>query len=248
MMKGVKNRSARGACGFSMLDVKRLPSALLLWLFSLYEAVESGMQWPARLTIARVTMLSKPGEEINKPLGVRPITILSTLYRLWSRYRSLQVLKFLGQIVPPQIGGIASKLSADVLTAMVGDTVDDAHCNNNHCCGLVIDLQKCFNLVPRWPIGKLMEKLGIPVCYTDAHMAMLNNLCRHIEISGQIGDITPSTCGVPEGCAASVVCMCALTILAAHVMQSVSPTVSVSMFADNWAVITRTVHVLVAVI
>ena len=248
MMKGVKNRSARGACGFSMLDVKRLPSALLLWLFSLYEAVESGMQWPARLTIARVTMLSKPGEEINKPLGVRPITILSTLYRLWSRYRSLQVLKFLGQIVPPQIGGIASKLSADVLTAMVGDTVDDAHSNNNHCCGLVIDLQKCFNLVPRWPIGKLMKKLGIPPCYTDAHMAMLNNLCRHIEISGQIGDITPSTCGVPEGCAASVVCMCALTILAAHVMQSVSPTVSVSMFADNWAVITRTVHVLVAVI
>jgi hypothetical protein len=34
------------------------------------------------LTLARVAMLAKPGESVNKPLGVRPITILSVLYRL----------------------------------------------------------------------------------------------------------------------------------------------------------------------
>ena len=248
MMKGVKMNSSRGACGFSMSDVKRMPSALLLWLFKLYEAVEAGMKWPSRLTLARVAMLAKPGESVNKPLGVRPITILSVLYRLWSRFRSLQVLSFLGQSVPPQIGGIACKLSADNLSALVSDMVDVAHSSGQHLCGLVIDLQKCFNLVPRWILRQLMSKLGIPDEYTHAHVLMLQNLQRYIDIGGQIGEPVPSTCGIPEGCAASVSCMVALTVLAAHVMQQISPEVTVSMFADNWAVVVETVQMLVRVI
>lgn len=244
MMKGVKRRSSRGACGFSMLDVKRMPEVLLEWLFCLYRAVEGGMNWPQRLTLARVAMLAKPGESVHRPLGIRPITILSVLYRLWSRFRSLQVLEFLGRHVPPQVGGIASKLSADALSAWVGDIIDVAHSTNDHRCGLVIDLQKCFNLVPRWPLKQLLSRLGIPDEYISAHLAMLNHLNRHIEIAGQIGDVVPSTCGIPEGCAASVSCMVALTVLAANVMQRVCPTVQVSMFADNWAVITQAIQTL----
>ena len=248
MMKGVKCRSSRGACGFSMLDVKRMPEVLLEWLFCIYRAVETGMQWPQRLTLARVAMLAKPGESAHRPLGIRPITILSVLYRLWSRYRSLQVLEFLGQNIPPQVGGIASKLSADALSAWVGDIIDVAHSSNQHKCGLVIDLQKCFNLVPRWPLKQLLSQLGIPQEYSTAHLAMLANLNRHIEIAGQIGDEVPSTCGIPEGCAASVYCMVALTVLAANAMQKVCPSVQVSMFADNWAVITETIRTLQRVI
>ena len=248
MMRGVKCRSARGACGFSMMDVKRMPNVLLEWLFCIYKAVEDGMGWPKRLTLARVAMLAKPGESVNKPLGIRPITILSVLYRLWSRYRSLQVLEFLGQHVPPQVGGIASKISADILAAMVGDVVDVAHTTGEHRCGLVIDLQKCFNLVPRWPLQQLLSKLGVPQEYINAHMAMLHNLNRYIDIAGQIGDEVPSSCGVPEGCAASVTCMVAFTVLAAKVMQNVCPSVLVSMFADNWAVIAHAVQTLVQVI
>ena len=248
MMRGVKCRSSRGACGFSMLDVKRMPEVLLKWLFCLYRAVEGGMDWPRRLTLARVAMLAKPGESSHRPLGIRPITILSVLYRLWSRFRSLQVLEFLGQNVPPQVGGIASKLSADALSAWVGDIIDVAHHSDEHICGLVIDLQKCFNLVPRWPLRQLMLRLGIPLEYITAHLAMLDKLTRHIEIAGQIGNEVPSTCGIPEGCAASVSCMVALTVLAAHVMQQVSPTVQVSMFADNWAVITQAIQILQMVV
>lgn len=244
MLRGVKCRSSRGACGFSMLDLKRTPPKLLGWLFQIYAAVEAGAKWPERLTLARVVMLSKPGEPVHKPLGVRPITILSVLYRLWSRYRSLQVLTFLGQNVPPQIGGIASKLSADSLCAMVSDIIDDAHFSSAHVCGLVIDLQKCFNLVPRWPLKMLLTKLGLPQEYVTAHLAMLNNLDRYLDIAGQIGDIISSSNGVPEGCAMSVTCMVALTILASDVLQKVSDEVQVSMFADNWAVITQTVGVL----
>lgn len=133
-----------------MLDCPRL--CFNGYSFSIYKAVEQGNSWPTRLTTARVVMLAKPDEDVHRALSVRPITIISVLYRLWSRYRSLQVLKYLGELLPPEIGGIAARLSSDCMMAYTCDIIEDAIVSHQHCCGLVLDLQKCFNLIPirRW--------------------------------------------------------------------------------------------------
>ena len=94
-LKGINLRSARGACGFSPKDVTRMPDVLTEWLFKIFRKAENDCPWPDRMTTARVVMLSKPGEDNDKPLSCRSITVLSVLYRLWSRFRSLQVLEFL---------------------------------------------------------------------------------------------------------------------------------------------------------
>ena len=167
-----------------------MPDHLVEWLFELYRAIENGMQWPEKLTLARVAMLAKPGEENHRALSVRPIAIVNVLYRMWSRYRSLQVIQHLR----------AS------LTAYVCDLLEEAHHQSgNHCVGLVLDLQKCFNLIPRSTLAMLLEKLHLPSQYITAHQSMLRGLKRLVEIAGQVGDEQSSTCGVPEGCAFSVV-------------------------------------------
>ena len=76
---------------------------------------------------------------------------MSVLYRQWSRFRSLQLLEDLGSPLPPQVGGIACHLSSDMVMAWVSDILDDAFFSQNHKCGLILDLTKCFNLVPRKP-------------------------------------------------------------------------------------------------
>eukprot|EP00435_Cladocopium_sp_Y103_P054469 s515_g17.t1 len=243
-IKGVKTTSARGACAFSMKDMQRMPDHLLQWLFVMYEAFEKDTKWPKKLTLARVTMLAKPGEDCHRPLSVRPITILSVIYRLWSRYRSLQVIQHLGSSVPPQIGGIAARLSADCLTAYVCDLLEEAHDHGFHRCGLVLDLKKCFNLIPRSTLALLMDKLKLPYQYTRAHQNMLAGLERLVEIAGQVGDTQWSSCGVPEGCAYSVVSMVCMTILAAEVMGCRHTDIDVTMFADNWGLTTTTVELL----
>ena len=231
--KGVKLKSARGSCGFSMKDLQTMPDHLVERLFELYRAIENGMQWPEKLTLARVAMLAKPGEDNHGALSVRPITIVSVLYRMWSRYRSLQVIQHLGASVPAQIGGIATRLSADCLTANVSDLLEEAHQSGNHCVGLVLDLRKCFNLIPRSALAMLMEKLHLPSQYITAHQSMLRGLRRLVEIAGQVGDEQSSTCGVPEGCAFSVISMVTMTILAAEVMGCRQAGINVVMFADN---------------
>eukprot|EP00438_Fugacium_kawagutii_P005552 Skav232223 [mRNA] locus=scaffold286:146845:149106:+ [translate_table: standard] len=231
-----------------MQDCARLPHALLSWLFEFFEHIEKGLHWPSRLTTARVVMLAKPEEDVHKPLSVRPITIVSALYRLWSRFRSLQVLQYLGEQLPPQIGGIANRLSSDVMVAYTCDIIEDAMISQQHCCGLVLDLQKCFNLIPRRSLAMLMNAIGIHPDYVVAHQSMLQGLVRYIELAGQIGDPQQSTNGVPEGCSFSVVSMVVLTALAAKTMLSVDPEVVITMFADNWAVIAANVEQLTSVI
>ena len=122
-----------------------MPDVMVTWLFMMHKAIEEGMPWPKRLTLARVAMLAKPGEDNHRALAARPVTIVSVIYRLWSRFRSLQVIQHLGSCVPAQIGGIASRLSSDCLTAFVCDMLEEEYDSGNHRVGLVIDLQKCFN-------------------------------------------------------------------------------------------------------
>ena len=62
----------------------------------------------------------------------------------------------------------------------------------------------------------------------------MDGLHRLVEVAGQVGDEHFSTCGVPEGCAFSVVSMVTLTILAAEIMQDGNAGISIVMYADNW--------------
>ena len=119
-----------------------------------------------------------------------------------------------------------------MMMAWVTDLLDEGFSENIGRCGLIIDLTKCFNLIPREPLAKLMKKMGFPQQYVGAHQAILGDLRRLIDIAGQVGDECSSSVGVPEGCAFSVVSMVCLTALAAEVID-------VAMFADNWGVLTN---------
>ena len=214
---------------------------LINWLFKLYLLAEQGFGWPRQLALARVTMLAKPDSPLDNPNAVRPITIMSILYRQWSRIRSEQMLDFLGGLLPPQVGGIASHLSSDMMMAWVTDILDEGFGDNIGRCGLIVDLTKCFNLIPRLPLAKLMQKMGFPQQYVTAHQAILGDLRRLIDIAGQVGEECSSSVGVPEGCAMSVVCMVCLTAMAAEIIKNGDGNIDVAMFADNWGILTNNI-------
>lgn len=237
-------KSSRGACGLSVVDIRRFPAILVQWLFQIFRLAEQHGIWPSRLTAARVVMLAKPDAENNDPLGVRPITILSVLYRLWSTYRSQQILRFLGQHLQPQIGGIANRISSDSMATLVCDYIEQQFAEGESACGLVVDLVKCFNLIPRRCIHKMMTAIGIPEPIVKAHGALLEHLHRFIEIAGQTGSAIPSCRGVPEGCAFSVVTMTVLTVFAALELSREEEQLLLTMFADNWGLVTDEFEVL----
>ena len=209
MLKRVPKRSARGADAFTPAELKILPPDLKAWLFRMFDTIELTGQWPSRLTSAKVVMLSKGDSPATSPLDCRPITILSRLYRCWAKLRSEEVISQLVSVVHSGVSGAASGLSADMVIARTLIVVDEATEDGCEVFGLVVDLVKCFNRIPRIPLLVALMLMGIPVAYLRALEGMLDDVARYAELSHQIGQPIRSTCGFPRAVRSALLsCLC----------------------------------------
>ena len=100
-----------------------MPESFISLLFILFAAFETFASWPDLWMISRVICLPK-SDCPNDPLDIRPITILSRMYRQWSAYRSSQVLQHLKRLVPPQVSGAIGCVSANMLAALTMVTAE----------------------------------------------------------------------------------------------------------------------------
>ena len=229
-------KSARGACGFSAQELLLLPPRLESWLFQFFDLIENGKaEWPKFLNIARVILLGKDDKVPVSPMNVRPITILPRLYRSWARFRALQVIQHLNGLLPPEIATISAGVSADCICAFVLDKLESAIEDADSACGVIVDLVKCYNLVPRRPLLAACIKFGVPAKYLNALWSMWSQLHRHLEICGEISETCASYTGIPEGCCFSVACMTILSGAFHRFVQQRVPDIEAQTYADNWS-------------
>ena len=157
----------------------------------------------------------------------------------------MQVANHLLSMMPPTIGGATNGASADLISAFTMNAIDDAYETDQHKCGIVIDLAKCFNTIARYPILMLMKKLGMPAEYSNGLFMMLHHLSRYLEINAHIDLLVPSTTGIPEGDAFSVTLMTALTFWVYFYIEQYHD-VDAIFYVDNWSFIANDVESLVA--
>ena len=245
--RAVKKGSARGSCGYTPKELTLMPDSLTELLLQLLTNIEQAViNWPPSLMFARVVMLAKTDLPPTNPLHTRPITIISRLYRTWSRYRSFQIIAHIQSQLPPAIAGTAKGVSSEMLAAHVLCEVEQAHQDNDPRLGITVDLVKCYNRIPRRPVLAALATMGVPREYLTALDSVFQSLARYLEIGGQIGAPQRSTTGVPEGCCFSIVCMLALTAWTSAVIHSASPQTTCVAYADNWELIAETYHALLA--
>ena len=174
-LKGLKTKTARGGCGFTASEMAQFPPSLLLWLFRIFQKCESGARWPKNWVLARVSMLAKTPHP-QSPFDARPITVFSILYRQWARVRSKQILSHMTSYMPRQVAMATSRIPADVAAAYVALQVEKANNEGSLLAGLGIDLRRCFNTLPRWPLEMAMRRLGIPSQYIAGWTSMLKSM------------------------------------------------------------------------
>ena len=106
------------------------------------------VSWPSQLIDGKVVSLAKvpmPGS----PADFRPITVFSILYRVWSSFHSKHVLKQLDGLLPETLYGCRpGRYAAQVWSKLLW-TVEHAFQHEVDMTGLVADLQKAFNMIPR---------------------------------------------------------------------------------------------------
>ena len=236
-----KIKSARGIDGFSTMDLRKLPKCVWEVLAQLINHIESGNCWPEYWMTAKTLCLPKT-EGSASPLAIRPVTILSKIYRVWARIRGIEIAKHLADQVPPTIGGPCKGISADVIAMLSSDIIEEHLQGNSQLCGAVIDIVQCYNGIPRIPLRELLGRLGVSWEYIHAFMQMLEQMTMktRFEISGHLGPPSNTTTGIVEGCGVAVACMLAIAILCYRTIQEVNADLTTVMFADNWAIFHQT--------
>ena len=94
------------------------------------------------IPLPKVDHLPRPGDS-------RPITILPTVYRLWSRVVTNRILGYLGNILPPQITGMLPGRGAATASYDFQVLLEISKRRIQTLTGVTLDLRKCFNLIHR---------------------------------------------------------------------------------------------------
>lgn len=156
---------------------------------------------------------------------------------MWSRVRSLEVLQHIGSQLPPQVAATSGGVSADILAAFTAFEIENSMNSKHWICGLIVDLVKCYNLIPWVPCFKICDKLGIPRAYAVAMFNHLKQLRRSFEVLGACSDFVVAYNGIAEGCAMSVAMMTALSWFAHKCIEKFTKDAFAICYADNWGLV-----------
>ena len=227
----MRNRSATGACGFTVSELKSLPDQAITDLAMIFEtATRHG--FPKHLAQARVAVLANRQQPTSMAHG-RPIVIFATLCRLWASTTAKSILRHWSKWMPWEVRGCLPNREARDISFALECLVEQALYNKQALTGFSIDIVKCFNQIPRLPLRKLLSHLGMPGHVLSLWFDFLAKTERCPSFHGCMGTGLPSTTGVPEGDPLSVVAMVGLCWLAVH--RTRPETGVVMTYVDNFS-------------
>ena len=230
-----KLASSRGGDGFSTLDLHRLPMPFWDLMAKIFHKIEENHLWPDAWTLAKTFCLPKTPEP-KTPLDIRPTTVMSKMYRIWGKIRGGQVAEHLASHLPRTIGGPCAQVSSEMIAFYTADRIEEALSTRTPFSGVVLDIVKCYNSIPRIPLRMLLCKLGIPRDIVDTFFAAMSQLQRFFQVCDTCGPKFKTTTGIVEGCGFAAPCMLAIGIWADAVLTQGDNHVESVMFADNWSI------------
>lgn len=236
MISAKKDSSACGLDGVSIRDLKCLPSQAMTNFCDMFDTAEQEGTWPSQLLMGKVVCLAK----VDQPKSVmdyRPITILGLLYRLWGSYHARRAIRALDPILPDTLYGSRTARFAGQVWSQLLWAVEDATVQGIALSGLVADLQKAFNHLPRLVIFEAAALLGVPMRVLVAWAGALSGLGRRFQLGSSLSRPLYSVTGMPEGDGLSCF-MLIVDILFHQWHRHFFPLCEPVSYVDDWTILT----------
>ena len=231
LIRKLPSGKAVGPCGWSNDELKCLPPRCIKDLLRIFEVV-STQGFGHDMMMAKAVLLSKIA--IPKSMHhARPVTILSSLYRLYSKMIFQTIAHVWKRFFPPEIsGGMPGRGVKEIAYAQKRE-IEESIADSMVCGGMTMDLIKAFNTFGRHTVGQIMVRLGIPQVVIDSWITSLSVMVRYPTLNQHVGQGISSTTGVPEGCSISVLAMMATSCF--FYFRLVTPKIQPYTYADNWS-------------
>ena len=174
---------------------------------------------------------------------MRPITIMSIIYRMWAstRLRQLKVWQE-AWCSPSQHGFRVGHGCEDVLWRF-GLLIEDALVGGGEIFTVHYDFAKCFDSIPHEVTLRLAEELGMPKGICRAMSSMYKGLDRHFRVPGGMGEGFRATNGILQGCPISVVLVNVLLVVWLRDLGSLNiEGLAVGLYADDVSAKTSTIR------
>ena len=228
-----KKTTTAGLDGVTLQDLKAMPLDALTNFVDMFHHAEATGDWPEQVVAGRVTCIAKV-EDPQHALDFRPITVLGLLYRCWGTYNAKQAIRMIDEVLPTGLFGSRQQCFAGQVWSQLLWTIELAYSAELPLSGIVADIRKAFNYLPRTVVFETCALLGLPFRVLRAWAGALTIMPRRFQINGALSRPTTSTCGLPEGCALSCVGMIAIDVLYHLWMRFHFPLCQPLSYVDDW--------------
>ena len=231
-VKSYKSTSARGPDGWAREDLWHMPRRGVEELLDLLRSVEGGVAWPLQLQQALIHCLEKSDDActVNQ---YRPITLMSLVYRVWAGIHSSCILRHFSALCDGLQSGFIDGGSASDIWYWIQTAIESAVSSSSSACGIVGDLVKAYNTLPRLPVWQFVRLLGVPGSFVQCWQNHLEGLQRRFVVRHSCSDIAVSVTGFPEGCPLSCAGMVALDVVWHSFQKAYAGQVRALSFVDN---------------
>ena len=231
-----KKSTSHGLDGVRLEDLKQMPANVCKAFCSMFQHAEATGLWPSQLIDGKVVSLAKvptPGS----PSDFRPITVFGLLYRCWSSYYARKSLSALEESLPATLYGSRQCRHATQVWSRLLWTIEWSYQHDVQLSGLVLDLQKAFNLLPRLAVFEIAAHVGLPGSMMVGWAGALAHMKRFFLIRNSMSDGVSSTTGFPEGCGLSCVAMVLIDSAFHRWQQVFFPLCTAVSYVDDWQLI-----------
>ena len=176
----------------------------------------------------------------DEPKGVsdfRPITIFGLLYRAWSSIHSRHWLRSLAPLLDEHVYGNRPGTRASSLWMLILHKFEESFHSGVGLQGLVLDLTKAYNTLPRIPVFATAVRAGMTSPTLVAWSGALGTMVRHFAVRGSYSPGLTSSCGFPEGCGLSCVAMLLVDHLFSLWLRCSQGSPIALSYVDNWEIL-----------
>ena len=230
-IKDFKAHSSPGIDGITPAELKQIPlSAIRDAMNILQSYVDGFLAW---FMVARTCPIPKV-TTTPEPSQIRPITVMSTLFRWWAKVIGKQVLQQLSHTLPPQVTGLLAHRGPREAAYNMQAYIEQIYHRDIPALGLTLDLEKCFNTIGREIAFEALCHFGVPRALVRQWHQSLKVMQRCWHLPNHFGSRISTNTGVVEGDIWSVVVMFCLAALWTMQIQKLSHEATASAYADNW--------------
>lgn len=213
-----------------------MPTSILSAFCDMFRSAETDGNWPSQLISGKVVSLAKvptPGSRSD----FRPITVFGLLYRCWSSFHAKKALQCLDHMLPDTLYGSRQGCHASMLWTRLLWAIEWSYQNDVSLSGIVLDLQKAFNMLPRLAVFEIAAHVGLPTYMLLGWAGALAQMKRYFVIRHSLSEGVESTTGFPEGCGLSCVAMVLVDAVFHRWQEVFFPLCTVLTYVDDWQVL-----------